>query len=123
LPTAVPEYNHQTITFTTDTSTTATARHQQQTDLEDTFGESFDEDDDDHHHHDFNSNTHQAESQRLINPSIHNENRPTLSSQQRTQHPAVLPVRMTNDGVFSNMSAKPESEAAKLDETPPVSLW
>jgi hypothetical protein len=34
------------------------------------------------------------------------------------QHPATLPV--TNDGVFANMSAKPESETNKEDETPPV---
>ncbi|KAI7872708.1 hypothetical protein BDF14DRAFT_1748070 [Spinellus fusiger] len=32
--------------------------------------------------------------------------------------PAVLPV--SNDGVFSNMSAKPESERVKVDETPPA---
>jgi hypothetical protein len=32
----------------------------------------------------------------------------------------VLPVS-TNDGVFANMSAKPESENNKVDETPPVS--
>jgi hypothetical protein len=40
-------------------------------------------------------------------------------SHQSNQHPATLPV--TNDGVFANMSAKPESESAKEDETPPVS--
>lgn len=44
----------------------------------------------------------------------------TTSNHSRNIAPAVLPV--SNDGVFANMSAKPESESKKLEETPPVCL-
>ncbi|ORZ26034.1 hypothetical protein BCR42DRAFT_445744 [Absidia repens] len=93
-------------------------RSQQRSDLEDTFGEAFDEDDED-------DDTHHDEAQRLLHPPATNEhqlNSPSSHrpSQQEHHYPAVLPVRSTNDGVFSNMSAKPESESTKLDETPPA---
>jgi hypothetical protein len=42
----------------------------------------------------------------------------TSTSSIRNTGPAVLPV--STDGVFANMSAKPETESNKLDETPPV---
>ncbi|KAI8146223.1 hypothetical protein BJV82DRAFT_600951 [Fennellomyces sp. T-0311] len=72
------------------------AQDQQQNDLEETFDESIDE--------------VASESQRLLEPP----RQPESSSSS----PATLPV--ANDGVFSNMSAKPESERDKVDETPPA---
>ncbi|ORX61868.1 hypothetical protein DM01DRAFT_1331336 [Hesseltinella vesiculosa] len=88
-------------------------RQQQQRDeLVDTFGEDFDELDND----DSNEQQHllyQPSSSAATPPS------PILPRQtSQSNRPAVLPVP-TNDGVFSNMSAKPESESAKVDETPP----
>ncbi|KAI8344654.1 hypothetical protein BC941DRAFT_409256 [Chlamydoabsidia padenii] len=91
----------------TRSNTTLTIQHEQQINLEDTFGESFDEINDD------NDNIHHAEAQRLLYPPTHNETSPQ-------RQPAILPVRMTNDGVFSNMSAKPETETSKVDEVPPA---
>ncbi|KAI9250212.1 hypothetical protein BDA99DRAFT_214071 [Phascolomyces articulosus] len=97
---------------------TAPIQHQQQVDLEETFDESIDDT--------------TAESQRLLSSwqqqdtttsttnSIHIPTSSSSSSNAATSsHPATLPV--PTDGVFSNMSAKPESERDKLDETPPVS--
>ncbi|KAI9029781.1 hypothetical protein CLU79DRAFT_736028 [Phycomyces nitens] len=90
-----------------------TAQTQQRNDLEESFDEHFD--DNDH-----------SESQRLIQPSYTPSTSNVSSStppsrQPRTSinnRPAVLPV--SNDGVFSNMAAKPESERVKVDETPPA---
>ncbi|KAI9495725.1 hypothetical protein BDB00DRAFT_813257 [Zychaea mexicana] len=87
----------------------------QRNDLEETFGESLDDDDDDDDNH--------TESQRLLNaPQPHVGSYPSSSSVNTSAHsssrPAILPV--TNDGVFSNMSAKPDREGNKLDETPPA---
>ncbi|KAF7722053.1 hypothetical protein EC973_003735 [Apophysomyces ossiformis] len=85
-------------------------QQQQQNDLEIAF-------DDEH-----NDDIEYAESHRLLEPSP----TPTPSLPVPTRHtsstnqPAILPV--TNDGVFSNISAKPESESAKTDETPPASF-
>jgi hypothetical protein len=95
---------------------------QQRTDLQDSFG--FDEDEE-----------HEAAAtDRLLihqqpqeedddDDSIIEMVRPTettISNHSRNGPVAVLPV--SNDGVFANMSAKPESESKKLDETPPVCL-
>lgn len=100
--------------------------NRQRTDLEETFGEPLDDDDDD-----FDDSN---ESRRLLGTASASSSSsstaipvqqpppppPHPSTNHRQQHqPAVLPV--TNDGVFANMSAKPEREADKLDETPPVS--
>ncbi|KAI8883940.1 hypothetical protein K501DRAFT_218407 [Backusella circina FSU 941] len=79
---------------------------QQLSDLQDSFGESFDHEDDDL------SETHQ-----LLVPG-NNESSSSISHMDRNR-PAVLPVS-TNDGVFSNMAAKPESMNNKVDETPPT---
>ncbi|KAF7722318.1 hypothetical protein EC973_003442 [Apophysomyces ossiformis] len=84
---------------------------QQRIDLEETFDENIDDQD---------SN----ESERLLNPLTHSPGPKitntveTPGSRRRNSRPAVLPV--TNDGVFSNMSAKPESESKQQDETPPA---
>jgi hypothetical protein len=43
----------------------------------------------------------------------------SIPSSSNNTTPAILPV--STDGVFSNISAKPESDSKKLDETPPVS--
>ena len=94
---------------------TSPTRNQQRVDLEETFDESIDDS--------------TAESQRLLSPWQQQENtiisipdNPSASSSSNaanSSQPATLPV--PTDGVFSNMSAKPESERDKLDETPPVS--
>lgn len=107
----------------------APALNRQRTDLEETFGESFDDDDDDDDNHDEShrllpsrtalpqppasttSASSSSSSSNLVPPTVHHRPR-------STSRPAVLPV--TNDGVFSNMAAKPDTEADKLDETPPV---
>ncbi|KAL0076635.1 hypothetical protein J3Q64DRAFT_1770740 [Phycomyces blakesleeanus] len=92
-----------------------TAQSQQRNDLEESFDEHFD--DNDH-----------SESQRLIQPSYTPQTTSAQVSSSTPQprqprssinnRPAVLPV--SNDGVFSNMAAKPESERTKVDETPPA---
>ncbi|KAG1444609.1 hypothetical protein G6F46_011084 [Rhizopus delemar] len=74
---------------------------QQISDLQDTFGESFDDDDDDNE---------REVTDRLLHHSI--------PSSSNNTTPAILPV--STDGVFSNISAKPESDSKKLDETPPT---
>lgn len=87
----------------------------QRTDLEETFGEDLDDDEAD-------SN----ESHRLLRntPAAAGPPAPSTPSSSNTarnsSRPAILPV--TNDGVFSNMSAKPDTEGSKLEETPPVSF-
>jgi hypothetical protein len=101
----------------------SSATTQQRTDLQDSFG--FDEDEE-----------HAATDRLLIHQQPEDEDeeeddddsiieivRPTqtsIANHSRNGQSAVLPV--SNDGVFANMSAKPESESKKLDETPPVCL-
>lgn len=92
----------------------SSASTQQRTELMDSFGESID--DDDYNHQD---------TDRLLPYSINNSSSSSLASiQQHTNRnniPASLPV--STDGVFMNISAKPESDSKKLEETPPVSLY
>ncbi|KAI9245635.1 hypothetical protein BY458DRAFT_537011 [Sporodiniella umbellata] len=78
-------------------------RTQQQNDLQDTFGESFEEEEEEEERNN--------DSDRLIN---------TPSTQPSSSYtaPAILPV--SSDGVFSNISAKPESDSRKPEETPPT---
>ncbi|KAI9307514.1 hypothetical protein BJ944DRAFT_261790 [Cunninghamella echinulata] len=106
--------NHSPINISNNNNN-VTAHDKQRTDLEDTFGENFDDDEDD-------EDDQQADTQRLLPSSSTTEPSTSRSIPFRQQpsstHPAVLPV--TNDGVFSNMSAKPESESTKVDETPPT---
>ncbi|CAO3646599.1 unnamed protein product [Cunninghamella blakesleeana] len=102
--------NNMSNTITVDNNN-STTHDRQRTDLEDTFGESFDDHEDNLH----------SDTQQLL-PSSSSQ-QPSSSQfipfrNQPSAHPAVLPV--TNDGVFSNMSAKPESESTKVDETPPT---
>ncbi|KAG0167357.1 hypothetical protein DFQ28_005306 [Apophysomyces sp. BC1034] len=115
---SVPDLHHTTTALpnspvsTAHSATLTNSRSvQQRIDLEETFDESIGDHDNE-------------ESQRLLRPANHPRTSelfsasetPTLSS--ISDRPAVLPV--TNDGVFSNMSAKPESETKLLDETPPA---
>lgn len=87
-------------------TSTSQQRPQQQTqqlsDLQDTFGETFEEEEEEEE---------ATDSDRLINRS-----QPSSSSSHTA--PAILPV--SSDGVFSNISAKPETDSKKLDETPPT---
>ncbi|CAO3691666.1 unnamed protein product [Rhizopus stolonifer] len=89
-------------------TSTSQQRPQQQTqqlsDLQDTFGETFEEEEE-------GEGEEATDSDRLINRS-----QPSSSSSHTT--PAILPV--SSDGVFSNISAKPETDSKKLDETPPT---
>lgn len=89
--------------------------NRQRTDLEETFGEPLDDDEDDSNERGHLLGTASASS------SSSSTAIPAQPPTHRQQHhqPAILPV--TNDGVFANMSAKPEREADKQDETPPVS--
>jgi hypothetical protein len=95
----------------------------QRTDLQDSFGESFEEEEATAtdrllNRHDRNNNMSdddEDDDAEIIH--IPQQAQPT----PRNTGPAVLPV--STDGVFANMSAKPETESNKLDETPPVSLW
>ncbi|KAI9269076.1 hypothetical protein BDA99DRAFT_503479 [Phascolomyces articulosus] len=91
--------------------------NRQRTDLEETFGESLDEEEED------NDDDNHNESRRLLNtPQAPVASYPSSSSvntsADSSSRPAILPV--TNDGVFSNMSAKPDRDGNKLDETPPA---
>lgn len=98
--------------------------NRQRTDLEETFGEPLDDDDD---FDDSNESRHllgtasasSSSSSTAIPVQPPPPPHPSTNHRQQHHQPAVLPV--TNDGVFANMSAKPEREADKLDETPPVS--
>ncbi|CDS10187.1 hypothetical protein LRAMOSA02863 [Lichtheimia ramosa] len=88
--------------------------NRQRTDLEETFGEPLDDDEDDSNERGHLLGTASASS------SSSSTAIPAQPPTHRQQHhqPAILPV--TNDGVFANMSAKPEREADKQDETPPA---
>lgn len=93
-------------------------QEQQRTDLQDSFGETFEESSAtdrllDGHRHDRSDDEDDEDDAEIIHI-------PQQSQQQASRHsgPAVLPV--STDGVFANMSAKPESESNKLDETPPT---
>ncbi|CDH54418.1 metal homeostatis protein bsd2 [Lichtheimia corymbifera JMRC:FSU:9682] len=97
--------------------------NRQRTDLEETFGEPLDDDDD---FDDSNESRHllgtasasSSSSSTAIPVQPPPPPHPSTNHRQQHHQPAVLPV--TNDGVFANMSAKPEREADKLDETPPA---
>ncbi|CAO0794028.1 unnamed protein product [Mucor circinelloides] len=110
----------------------SSATNQQQNDLQNSFGESFD--DDEHtaptdrllqYHH--NEQSDDDDDDHITLATITNSSQPHTRHQQEQSHqptnnqrgaPAVLPV--STDGVFANMSAKPETESSKLDETPPT---
>lgn len=77
----------------TNQSSSTSAR--QITDLQDSFGEQLDDE--------YNS----SDLDHL------------LPSRAQRNNPAAIPV--STDGVFANISAKPETNTNKLDETPPVS--
>ncbi|CAO3614848.1 unnamed protein product [Mucor fragilis] len=117
--------NHQ---YVASSSTT----NQQQNDLQDSFGESFDDDEHtaatdrllQYHHNDQSDND---DDDHIALSTIAHSSQPHTQLQQQQSHqptnnqrgaPAVLPV--STDGVFANMSAKPETESSKLDETPPT---
>ncbi|CAO3626132.1 unnamed protein product [Mucor hiemalis] len=78
---------------------------QQRTDLEDTFNINEEEEEEHRNHTEF----HQ------LLPANETESRFSLSS---APHQTV-PMTHSNDGVFSNMSAKPESNS-KVEEVPPT---
>jgi hypothetical protein len=86
-------------------------QQQQRSDLEDAFGESIDQEDMDDERQQLLSYPEAPHDSAALHPS------PPPSS---SQHPPPAVLQMTNDGVFANMSAKPESNRPKLDETPPV---
>ncbi|KAI8378428.1 hypothetical protein BD560DRAFT_49448 [Blakeslea trispora] len=94
---------------------------QQRTDLQDSFGESFDEEEElEESRPTDRLLSHASSSQQSSNnstTSIPSQPQPTA----RNNAPAILPV--STDGVFANMSAKPESDTNKLEETPPVRLY
>ncbi|KAG2199598.1 hypothetical protein INT46_002439 [Mucor plumbeus] len=102
---------------------------QQQNDLQDSFGESFDEDEhptatdrllqyhtNEQDESDDDDNITLATISNFSQPQLQPQTQQPLQIQRNT--PAVLPV--STDGVFANMSAKPETESSKLDETPPT---
>ncbi|KAG2232555.1 hypothetical protein INT48_000935, partial [Thamnidium elegans] len=76
-------------------------QQQQRSDLEDTFDLNEEEEE----------VRTQTESHRLL-PS---------STDDSPYH--IVSIPSSNDGVFSNMSAKPESDSTKPDEIPPVSTF
>lgn len=102
--------------------------------MQNSFGESFD--DDEHtaptdrllqYHH--NEQSDDDDDDHITLATITNSSQPHTQHQQEQSHqptnnqrgaPAVLPV--STDGVFANISAKPETESSKLDETPPVNI-
>ncbi|KAG1230410.1 hypothetical protein G6F68_005851 [Rhizopus microsporus] len=103
----------------TQPSQQRSAQTQQLNDLQDTFGETFDEEEEEH----------SAVTDRLLRSNNDNNNNNNSShisipmpqpssSSLHTNGPAILPV--STDGVFSNISAKPESDSKKLEETPPT---
>ncbi|OAD08137.1 hypothetical protein MUCCIDRAFT_187949 [Mucor lusitanicus CBS 277.49] len=118
---ATDQDNHQ---YETSSSTA----NQQQNDLQDSFGESFDDGDEhtaatdrllQYHHSDDDDDD---DDDHIALAAITNSSQPHTQLNQPTNNsrgaPAVLPV--STDGVFANMSAKPETESSKLDETPPT---
>ncbi|KAL9556935.1 hypothetical protein MBANPS3_001646 [Mucor bainieri] len=112
----------------------SSATNQQQNDLQDSFGESFDDDEHtaatdrllQYHHNDHSDDDGDDDSHdHIALGPIANSFQPHTQQEQSNQPiynqrgaPAILPV--STDGVFANMSAKPETESGKLDETPPT---
>ncbi|KAG1050611.1 hypothetical protein G6F43_007129 [Rhizopus delemar] len=98
--------DHIVINTASSSSTTQQRSSQQQiSDLQDTFGETFEIEEEE--------DEREQVTDRLLVPSSSTTSRTTSHTT-----PAILPV--STDGVFSNMSAKPESDSKKLDETPPT---
>ncbi|KAI8073372.1 hypothetical protein BC940DRAFT_291167 [Gongronella butleri] len=81
---------------------------QQRDELVDTFGEEFDDGTDSHEQQ--HLLYHASDDANSAEPVVH-------AAAATSSTPAIL--HASNDGVFSNMSAKPESESNKVDETPP----
>lgn len=104
------------------TSAINSTQEQQHADLQDSFGESFDDDaevTDRLLHYQHTDNEEDEEEDYDDSTIIHIPQQTTHNNYSQVRAgPAVLPV--STDGVFANMSAKPESESNKLDETPPV---
>ncbi|CAO3612669.1 unnamed protein product [Mucor hiemalis] len=109
------EQDNVTITHHGSSSTTSylQTQEQQRTDLQDSFGETFEE---------FTATDHLLEGHCHDRSDDEDDDAEIIliPQQQTSRHsgPAVLPV--STDGVFANMSAKPETESNKLDETPPT---
>lgn len=95
-----------------DNNTTTSVIQQQNASLLDSFEEITEEEMENENHRLLTINDNNTQTSLPRNSSSNRR------SHQNNQHPATLPV--TNDGVFANMSAKPESESAKEDETPPT---
>ncbi|KAI8092288.1 uncharacterized protein B0P05DRAFT_525665 [Gilbertella persicaria] len=106
---------------------------QQQTDLQDAFGESFEDDEEEEaeatdrllpsssdHHSNVHSNApgNQDSDDEDDDDHVAFMPQPQPSVATRNNAPAILPI--STDGVFANMSAKPESDSNKLEETPPT---
>ncbi|KAG1224312.1 hypothetical protein G6F35_004101 [Rhizopus arrhizus] len=105
---SLQEENEDHIVINTASSSSATQQRpsqQQISDLQDTFGETFEIEEEE-------DEREQVTDRLLVSSSS--------TTSRTTSHttPAILPV--STDGVFSNMSAKPESDNKKLDETPPT---
>lgn len=90
-----------------ESPSTSATQEQQLNDLQDSFGESFEEEPT------VTDRLLRDDETTIIDMPI------VVQHLQQSRGPAVLPV--STDGVFANMSAKPETESNKLDETPPVS--
>ncbi|CEP17412.1 hypothetical protein [Parasitella parasitica] len=107
----------------------SSAASQQQNDLEESFGEPFDNDENATamdrllNYHSNLPNESDDDDDHIALATISHSSQPQYTQQQQSTNgqrgaPAVLPV--STDGVFANMSAKPETESNKLDETPPT---
>lgn len=123
------EPDHHNINENSNSSSSAAnTQEQQHADLQDSFGESFDDEEGEtdrllysgqqQHRHAAEDEEDEEDEYNHHNTIIHIPTQTQTQTQTRSSGPAVLPV--STDGVFANMSAKPESESNKLDETPPV---
>lgn len=81
----------------------------QRTDLEDTF----------------DINEEDEEQEQLNNDTESHQLLPNTTARTSTSSPRhqTTPIPHSNDGVFSNMAAKPESDSLKLEEVPPASSF
>ncbi|KAI7898899.1 uncharacterized protein BX663DRAFT_564376 [Cokeromyces recurvatus] len=86
-----------------DNEGSSTTTSQQQSDLQDSFGESFDKDEDE-------------DNVTTVTDRLLEYHQQDTSSSHNGIQPAILPI--SNDGVFANISAKPDNN--KLEETPPT---
>ncbi|KAI8577558.1 hypothetical protein K450DRAFT_251416 [Umbelopsis ramanniana AG] len=116
LSTLHPQFNNHPSSSSLENTNSSPILRAQNAALLDSFEEITEEEMESESHGLLSNNGHGQDAIPLSSRTSSSSRRPHHNI--NNQHPATLPV--TNDGVFANMSAKPESESNKDDETPPT---